>query len=663
MVSSITPMKLLLTIFLLLLSTVMWAQNLVPNGNFESLSSCPTQFAQTHLAPPWIQYTGGTTDFLHTCGNGRVVVPTSYFGYQMPASGDGYGGLYAFAGNVPPDSVPASWSEYIASPITPMTVGETYEVSMSVVLTEVSKFACDGLGIFLFDVDPATSVIKNTSSTLPFKPQVHFDSYGLITDTQSWLRLSSLFYADSAYDNIVIGMYLPSNGLKTVSVNGRDHGSYYFIDSVVIKLPELYLSLADIAYCAGDSFDVQYTVSSPYFSGNIFTVQLSDPTGSFSSGTMDIGTKAANNSGSIRCHIPMSIVPGTKYRMRVLSSKPAITSEPNKNNITIGVHPRDIIASATTPVCEGDNVKLNVNSSIPDVVFTWVGPDGFSSVGSAIDITNVQTANAGKFYVTASVLGCKIKDSVEIVVNSYPIVNIGDDSLVCIHDSLFLSAFTDVPEAVFEWKGPNGFVGSTKRVTIPDFNKDNVGTYSVVVDNMGCKSSADINLEIVEVQLNISNDTVLCLNEKMLLKADVISVASPTYFWQDGSSNSEYFVSDSGAFYVIVSTVCGLYSDTVNIGYENCYCDPFVPNAFTPNNDGLNDKIGPILNCRVTDIYKFIIVNRFGEVVFKSTTPGEKWDGIYKATRAEVGTYFYLLQLTGPRSKDFQFKGDIILIR
>ena len=76
---------------------VISAQNLVPNPNFESYSSCPTSISQLPLAVPWITPTVATPDYFHVCtGSISVDVPSNFGGggYQFPLTGDAYAGAF-----------------------------------------------------------------------------------------------------------------------------------------------------------------------------------------------------------------------------------------------------------------------------------------------------------------------------------------------------------------------------------------------------------------------------------------------------------------------------------------------------------------------------------------------------------------------------------------
>jgi gliding motility-associated-like protein len=86
-----------------------------------------------------------------------------------------------------------------------------------------------------------------------------------------------------------------------------------------------------------------------------------------------------------------------------------------------------------------------------------------------------------------------------------------------------------------------------------------------------------------------------------------------------------------------------------------------VANAFTPNNDGLNDCFGVPYWGRVAD-FSMIIYNRWGETVFKTTDPAQCWDGMYKGVRQNTGAFIYQIAATGVCGKVYR-KGTVMLVR
>jgi hypothetical protein len=91
---------------------------------------------------------------------------------------------------------------------------------------------------------------------------------------------------------------------------------------------------SDITFCAGDNFVLQHKTYGAANAGNIFTVQLSDSTGNFSS-PVNVGTTAGTYSGAINVTIPLSTIPASGYRIRVVSSNPVINGDDNGADINV----------------------------------------------------------------------------------------------------------------------------------------------------------------------------------------------------------------------------------------------------------------------------------------------------------------------------------------
>jgi len=87
-----------------------------------------------------------------------------------------------------------------------------------------------------------------------------------------------------------------------------------------------------------------------------------------------------------------------------------------------------------------------------------------------------------------------------------------------------------------------------------------------------------------------------------------------------------------------------------------------VPNAFTPNKDGLNDLL-LATNADLAKNFSFKVFNRIGEVVFSTNNPLEGWNGLYKGNPAEIGTYVWMLSYIDPwNGKAIKEKGTSILL-
>ncbi len=158
----------------------------------------------------------------------------------------------------------------------------------------------------------------------------------------------------------------------------------------------------------------------------------------------------------------------------------------------------------------------------------------------------------------------------------------------------------------------------------------------------------------------LGNDTSIC-------KGDVLRISAGNYagyLWQDGSTAPVYNATVSGTYTVIIKNAGGC----TNTGSLNLTivdnCDDIVfPTAFSPNGDGNNEKFGPLGNLFVVKNYTFTIFNRYGETVFTSNNPYQKWDGMYKGKMFGNTSFVWVASYLFRGKQMKTQKGSVILLR
>jgi gliding motility-associated-like protein len=186
-----------------------------------------------------------------------------------------------------------------------------------------------------------------------------------------------------------------------------------------------------------------------------------------------------------------------------------------------------------------------------------------------------------------------------------------------------------------------------------------------LVDENGAIRMAidDITLEQVTISITDTRllpDTAILCQEVPL----VLTVANVDYtdvLWSTGATTSSITTDTPQRIWVRAQSSCHIYTDTALVIAGNCICDIDLPNAFTPNGDGLNDIISIPTNCNITDL-SFKVFNRWGQNVFTTTVAEKTWDGYYKGHLLPQDAYYYTLQystLQGNKRK----QGDILLMR
>ncbi len=146
---------------------------------------------------------------------------------------------------------------------------------------------------------------------------------------------------------------------------------------------------------------------------------------------------------------------------------------------------------------------------------------------------------------------------------------------------------------------------------------------------------------------------------------ETITPARPfsAYLWSTGATTPTIRVVNPGLYWLEVTDETGCSGrENVWVANRSCMNAVYLPSAFTPNNDGLNDVFKPLVDGHLTQ-YKFTVYDRNGQVVFQSTDPGKGWTGIKNGIPYNTGVFVWICtyQLAGGEAKTE--KGTVALIR
>ncbi len=240
----------------------------------------------------------------------------------------------------------------------------------------------------------------------------------------------------------------------------------------------------------------------------------------------------------------------------------------------------------------------------------------------------------------------------------------------CPGDSL---QFTDIsvatypPLSTWNWEfGDNTF--SDVQNPIHVYNQG--GDYAVrliAATEKGCVDTVTKQVSIDDFDPFAGNDTIIVLGYDYSLNAsggDYYQWTPTDYLSNPNAPNPSTNFPSTGEYVYTVN----ISSDAGCVGKDTIKIlvvkdgGVLMPNAFSPNGDGVNDVVKPLL-IGFTKLNYFRIFNRWGQAVFQTTNVGEGWDGLLNGKTTEVGTYYWVVsadKLDG--SEDIQ-KGDLILIR
>ncbi len=185
------------------------------------------------------------------------------------------------------------------------------------------------------------------------------------------------------------------------------------------------------------------------------------------------------------------------------------------------------------------------------------------------------------------------------------------------------------------------------------------GTYWLEVQTDGCVSRDSISVSLKPADfVELGSDTSVCKNKPIILTAGVDGV---DYLWNTGDITKTITVSSPGVYWIDVRSgnKCGA-SDTVKVKWGDC--ELFLPNAFSPNGDALNEEFGLVNGINILS-FSMKIFNRYGQVIFYSTDQFKKWDGKYKNKPMPIGVYPWVLTYTNKNGYTQTETGTVLLIR
>lgn len=227
---------------------------------------------------------------------------------------------------------------------------------------------------------------------------------------------------------------------------------------------------------------------------------------------------------------------------------------------------------------------------------------------------------------------CDVLDT--ILVRFWPDrnVDLGNDTTICKGETLVLQA--DFGTANYRWQD------TSKQAT---FYVRETGYYWVRAQVGRCVSSDTIHVTMEDtLRVNLGRDTTLCNGEVYMLHPRDAGVL---YKWQDSTSIPYYPITQPGTYALLATNSCGQSTDEVNVLYQDCDCQVFLPTAFTPNGDGLNDYWRPKFRCEIAD-FKLSLYNRWGQRVYYTTDPQIGWKGTKQGGRVPAGTYVWVMDYT-----------------
>ena len=261
--------------------------------------------------------------------------------------------------------------------------------------------------------------------------------------------------------------------------------------------------------------------------------------------------------------------------------------------------------------------------------------------GSGLGPYEMSFDSLGIFTVSLIETGTQCPDTQEIqiaVIDEYEpsFTQVGDSEL-CPDESVWF--YVDSNQAHFSVTWFDGGGGYSRQV-------NNSGDVWYLAQGI-CETYSDtVSVSVKpEPEFTSFNDTLLCGTEELMVDVDN-SEDHYNYHWTDGYIGADRLIDSSGVYELLASNDCGTFSSgPLTIDFGTCHCHVWIPNAFTPNGNRLNEGFGVAYDCSL-ETFEMEIYNRWGQKLYHAFSADDKWDGMYAGEMSATGVYLYVISYT-----------------
>lgn len=306
-------------------------------------------------------------------------------------------------------------------------------------------------------------------------------------------------------------------------------------------------------------------------------------------------------------------------------------------------------------ICPGGQFQIKLSGGVK---YHWTPETGLSNPNIANPVAAPAETTT---YVVEVTDACNIPffDSLTVFIDGDTVFfELGADTLLCEGQQLQLDATSTGTDTVtYLWS--NG-------QTTPTVDVLQTGLYSVTVTvDDYCVADDRVALTVNPLpRVSLPADTSLCLQQ--VLSLDATAAVEQEYEWQDGTNGPFYTVSTPGRYTVTASNYCGEKQAGLEVIFEDCR-QVYFPNAFSPNDDGINDVFLPFDGGDVAVVHLFRIFDRWGGLVFEAENfkPNDfsaGWDGRTRGKRANGGVYAWFAEVEFRDGAVEMLKGDVVVV-
>ncbi|HYV91973.1 MAG TPA: gliding motility-associated C-terminal domain-containing protein [Chitinophagales bacterium] len=259
-----------------------------------------------------------------------------------------------------------------------------------------------------------------------------------------------------------------------------------------------------------------------------------------------------------------------------------------------------------------------------------------------------------------SAAGCDSIVTITLQVDSLPVVGAQNSDSICIGQQVILNA---TGAQNYFWS-PSTELSCTNCQS-PTASPIVTTIYFVVgVDSNGCSAYDSLTIIVGSAVIDAGNDTLIVAGQCVVLNGTGAQsyVWSPSTYLNDSSIANPTACPDQDITYYLTGITAEgcIATDSVTIRVISACDGVFIPDAFTPNGDGVNDEFGIITFGGIT-LNSFRVFSRWGELIFQTNDLNKKWAGDFKELLCPLGVYVYVADIDCGEKK--LIKGNVTLLR
>jgi gliding motility-associated-like protein len=599
------------------------AQNLVKNPSFENLKSCPfANYNFNWYVNDWWGLDTSSAAIFNTCGAAQISgVPSSSYGYQYPRTGNSHASIILMEAG--PSNSAHNGRSYIQGTFTQPLVKDSIYC--------VNYWVCLGFNVPGMQIKSVKNVDAYINDTLlnwnngmfynliGFTPQI--TSPHFLTDTLNWMPVSGFYKAHGGEMHITIGNFKNYNNtpLQILEEGNGNGGISYFIDDVSVSPFTLQPpKLGNDTTVCQNNLPMLLTAPLGYDSITWSTGATTQTINVMQAGTYWVKC-TSNGCGSLTDTI----------KIKMINSLPTT-------------------ALKDTVLCQNQGALI-LNAPIGFASYLW--SNGATTQSLSINQT-------GTYYVTANDACSTFKDTVLVTINNTPPPPMANDTSFCQFNS---NAHIIINGQAIKWYQN---ANDTVAITAPTFNTQlaQLNNYYMTQTINNCESDKDtVRVTIFPIpEIALAPDTMICETKS----ASIGVPYNPLYFYLwNTNQTSSYIIADTSGLYTLqVKNNCGEVNKSIQVTYENCDKCLFIPNAFTPNNDGLNDEFEVKTVCPI-EFYNLKIYNRWGQKIAEYNSPQAKWSGEKNNITEKQDVYVYVIDVTYNNHTTEHYVGHVTLLK